>query len=110
MAAIIDLSGSVAVVTGGTRGVGAGITRALLAAGAEVVTCARRPPDEPVEAAGRTARFLPVDLRDPEAVAGFFDRVRDDHGRLDTLVNNAGGPPSGCSTRAAPSARPGSSN
>ncbi|MGW1928821.1 SDR family oxidoreductase [Streptomyces sp. NPDC001919] len=93
MAVTIDLSGSVAVVTGGTRGVGAGIARALLEAGAEVVTCARRAPDEPVEAAGRTARFLPVDLRDPAAVTAFFDRVRDDHGRLDVLVNNAGGTP-----------------
>ncbi|MFP1624748.1 SDR family oxidoreductase [Streptomyces sp. 5K101] len=93
MAAITDLSGSVAVVTGGTRGVGAGITRALLEAGAQVVTCARRPPDKPVEAAGRTARFLPLDLRDPEAVGKFFERVRNDHGRLDTLVNNAGGTP-----------------
>lgn len=93
MAVTIDLSGSVAVVTGGTRGVGAGITRALLEAGAEVVTCARRAPDAPVTAAGRTARFLPVDLRDPDAVTAFFERVRDDHGRLDTLVNNAGGTP-----------------
>ncbi|MFE3903361.1 SDR family oxidoreductase [Streptomyces sp. NPDC059153] len=93
MAVTIDLSGSVAVVTGGTRGVGAGITRALLDAGAEVVTCARRAPDKPIEAAGRTARFLPVDLRDPAAVADFFDRVRGDHGRLDVLVNNAGGTP-----------------
>ncbi|WP_426367776.1 SDR family oxidoreductase [Streptomyces sp. E-08] len=93
MPVTIDLSGSVAVVTGGTRGVGAGITRALLEAGAEVVTCARRAPEKPVEAAGRTARFLPVDLRDPAAVAGFFDRVREDHGRLDVLVNNAGGTP-----------------
>ncbi|MFV6026904.1 SDR family oxidoreductase [Streptomyces sp. NPDC056264] len=93
MAVTIDLSGSVAVVTGGTRGVGAGIARALLQAGAEVVTCARRAPDRPVEAAGRTARFLPVDLREPAAVTGFFDRVRDDHGRLDVLVNNAGGTP-----------------
>ncbi|WP_411108946.1 SDR family oxidoreductase [Streptomyces sp. c-19] len=93
MAVITDLSGSVAVVTGGTRGVGAGITRALLEAGAEVVTCARRPPDTPVEADGRTARFLPVDLRDPTAVGDFFARVRDDHGRLDLLVNNAGGTP-----------------
>ncbi|MEU2657748.1 SDR family oxidoreductase [Streptomyces sp. NPDC007325] len=93
MAVTIDLSGSVAVVTGGTRGVGAGITRALLEAGAEVVTCARRPPDAPVTAAGRTARFLPVDLRDPEAVTALFERVRDDHGHLDTLVNNAGGTP-----------------
>ncbi|MFC9392496.1 SDR family oxidoreductase [Streptomyces sp. NPDC057027] len=93
MPVTIDLSGSVAVVTGGTRGVGAGIARALLEAGAEVVTCARRPPDQPVEAAGRTARFLPVDLRDPAAVTEFFDRVRADHGRLDVLVNNAGGTP-----------------
>ncbi|EST36543.1 SDR family oxidoreductase [Streptomyces roseochromogenus] len=93
MATIIDLSGRVAVVTGGTRGVGAGITRALLAAGAEVVTCARRPPDEPVGAAGRIAEFHPVDLRDPEAVHAFFERVRAAYGRLDTLVNNAGGTP-----------------
>ncbi|MFF3603843.1 SDR family oxidoreductase [Streptomyces sp. NPDC002463] len=93
MPVTIDLSGSVAVVTGGTRGVGAGMARALLEAGAEVVTCARRPPDKPVEAAGRTARFLPVDLRDPAAVTEFFDRVRADHGRLDVLVNNAGGTP-----------------
>ncbi|WP_086830261.1 SDR family oxidoreductase [Streptomyces sp. NRRL B-24572] len=93
MPVTIDLSGSVAVVTGGTRGVGAGIARALLEAGAEVVTCARRAPEKPVEAAGRTARFLPVDLRDPAAVADFFTRVHEDHGRLDVLVNNAGGTP-----------------
>ncbi|MEV5548300.1 SDR family oxidoreductase [Streptomyces sp. NPDC052309] len=93
MAAIIDLSGKVAVVTGGTRGVGAGITRALLEAGAQVVTCARRTPDKPVEAAGRTARFLPLDVRDPQAVGGFFEQVRSEYGRLDTLVNNAGGTP-----------------
>ncbi|SEB68582.1 SDR family oxidoreductase [Streptomyces sp. TLI_105] len=93
MPVTIDLSGTVAVVTGGTRGVGAGIARALLEAGAEVVTCARRAPDKPVEAAGRTARFIPLDLRDPAAVTAFFARVRDDHGRLDVLVNNAGGTP-----------------
>jgi NAD(P)-dependent dehydrogenase (short-subunit alcohol dehydrogenase family) len=57
------------------------------------VTCARRAPDKPVEAAGRTARFLPVDVREPEAIGGFFERVRSDYGRLDTLVNNAGGTP-----------------
>ncbi|MFG3722951.1 SDR family oxidoreductase [Streptomyces massasporeus] len=93
MADITDLSGRVAVVTGGTRGVGAGITRALLEAGAEVVTCARRPADHPVAAAGRTARFLPVDLRDEEAVAAFFAQVGGEYGRLDVLVNNAGGTP-----------------
>ncbi|MER6732025.1 SDR family oxidoreductase [Streptomyces puniciscabiei] len=93
MAAVIDLTGRVTVVTGGTRGVGAGIARAFLEAGADVVTCARRPPEAPVEAAGRTARFLPVELRDTDAVGAFFARVRDEYGRLDTLVNNAGGTP-----------------
>ncbi|MGJ5749606.1 NAD(P)-dependent dehydrogenase (short-subunit alcohol dehydrogenase family) [Streptomyces puniciscabiei] len=93
MAAVIDLTGRVTVVTGGTRGVGAGIARAFLEAGADVVTCARRPPQAPVEAAGRTARFLPVELRDTDAVGAFFERVRDEYGRLDTLVNNAGGTP-----------------
>ncbi|MEI5009735.1 SDR family oxidoreductase [Streptomyces sp. PmtA] len=89
----MELDGRVAVVTGGTRGVGAGIARAFLAAGADVVVCARRPPDAPVASAGRAARFLPVDLRDPAAVEGFFAEVARRHGRLDVLVNNAGGAP-----------------
>ncbi|MGW6566201.1 SDR family oxidoreductase [Streptomyces sp. NPDC054975] len=89
----MELDGRVAVVTGGTRGVGAGIARAFLGAGARVVVCARRPPDEPVEAAGRAADFVPLDLRDRAAVAGFFAGVGERYGRLDVLVNNAGGTP-----------------
>ncbi|MFF3398433.1 SDR family oxidoreductase [Streptomyces sp. NPDC002659] len=83
----MELDGRVAVVTGGTRGVGAGIARAFVRAGATVVICARRPPEVPV--AG--AEFVPLDLRDPAAVGEFFDGVVARHGRLDTLVNNAGG-------------------
>ncbi|MFG2826729.1 SDR family oxidoreductase [Streptomyces sp. NPDC048434] len=93
MSLALDLSGQLAVVTGGTRGVGAGIARAFLQAGAEVVVCARRPPDTPVTAAGRRAHFRPLDLRDPAAVRTFFAQVMADHGRLDCLVNNAGGTP-----------------
>ncbi|MFE3767038.1 SDR family oxidoreductase [Streptomyces sp. NPDC059104] len=89
----MELKGRVIVVTGGTRGVGAGIARAFLAAGAEVVVCARRPPEEPVAAGGREAAFTPVDLRDPGAVTEFFASVADRFGRLDCLVNNAGGTP-----------------
>ncbi|MFI5807075.1 SDR family oxidoreductase [Streptomyces sp. NPDC051561] len=89
----MELDGRVVVVTGGTRGVGAGIARAFLAAGAQVVVCARRPPEEPVELDGRTAGFRAVDLRDAEAVEEFFARVVADLGRLDVLVNNAGGTP-----------------
>ncbi|AJC53798.1 SDR family oxidoreductase [Streptomyces sp. 769] len=89
----LDLTGRVAVVTGGTRGVGAGIARAFLQAGAAVVVCARRPPDAPIAADGRTARFRPVDLREPDDVRELLQAVAADHGRLDCLVNNAGGTP-----------------
>ncbi|GAA3490035.1 SDR family oxidoreductase [Streptomyces cremeus] len=89
----MELDGRVAVVTGGTRGVGAGIARAFLAAGARVVVCARRPPDEPVEAAGRKAEFRSVDLRAAQAVEAFLAGVVESYGHLDVLVNNAGGTP-----------------
>ncbi|MFB6438011.1 SDR family oxidoreductase [Streptomyces sp. NPDC056411] len=102
MSLTLDLSGRLAVVTGGTRGVGAGIARAFLQAGAEVVVCARRPPDAPVRAAGRTARFRPLDLREPAAVREFFDRIATEYGRLDCLVNNAGGTPHRLLADAAP--------
>jgi len=81
----LDLRGRTVVVTGGTRGVGAGIARAFVAAGAEVVVCARRPPEVPL---GGT-EFCSVDLRDPGAVRTFFAGLP----RLDVLVNNAGGAP-----------------
>ncbi|WP_306322236.1 MULTISPECIES: SDR family oxidoreductase [unclassified Streptomyces] len=80
-----DLSGRVAVVTGGTRGVGAGIARAFARAGARVIICARRPPEVPVDG----CEFIPVDLRDAKAVEDLFAGLD----RVDVLVNNAGGTP-----------------
>ncbi|MFD7816920.1 SDR family oxidoreductase [Streptomyces sp. NPDC059785] len=77
--------GKVVVVTGGTRGVGAGVARAFAAAGARVVVCARRPPEAPCEG----VEFSPVDLRDAAATRAFFESLP----RLDVLVNNAGGSP-----------------
>ncbi|MFD7334674.1 SDR family oxidoreductase [Streptomyces violascens] len=89
----MELAGKAVVVTGGTRGVGAGIAKAFLGAGADVVVCARRPPDEPVELGSRKAEFRPLDLREPDGVRAFFASVAADYGRLDALVNNAGGTP-----------------
>ncbi|MEV5505600.1 SDR family oxidoreductase [Streptomyces orinoci] len=83
------MNGAVVVVTGGTRGVGAGIAGAFLRAGAQVIVCARRPPSEPVG----TARYLPVDVRKPALIQALLDRVAAEYGRLDVLVNNAGGTP-----------------
>ncbi|MEV8527087.1 SDR family oxidoreductase [Streptomyces sp. NPDC052000] len=89
----MELAGKAVVVTGGTRGVGAGIAKAFLDAGADVIVCARRPPEAAVESGGRKAEFRPLDLRDAEAVRDFFEAVAADHGHLDALVNNAGGTP-----------------
>ncbi|MDQ0602591.1 NAD(P)-dependent dehydrogenase (short-subunit alcohol dehydrogenase family) [Streptomyces canus] len=81
----MELKGRVVVVTGGTRGVGAGIARAFVSAGADVVVCARRPPEVPLEG----TEFVSLDVRDPDAVHAFFGALP----RLDVLVNNAGGGP-----------------
>ncbi|MFF5493043.1 SDR family oxidoreductase [Streptomyces aquilus] len=81
----MELKGRVAVVTGGTRGVGAGIARCFAQAGAEVVVCARRPPEVPLSG----AEFMPLDVRDHDAVHAFFAALP----RVDVLVNNAGGGP-----------------
>ncbi|MFI0406471.1 SDR family oxidoreductase [Actinomadura sp. 3N508] len=89
MSLTLDLGGKTAVVTGGVRGVGAGISRALLDAGADVVAVARREPETLPEAAGRTARFVSLDARDPDAAQAFADGLD----RVDVLVNNAGGAP-----------------
>ncbi|MEO1961392.1 MAG: SDR family NAD(P)-dependent oxidoreductase [Paracoccus sp. (in: a-proteobacteria)] len=97
MALSLDLTGKVVLVTGGTRGIGRGITSAFLQAGAHVVTCSRSEV-EPVP--GSTHRVC--DVRDAEAVTALVDEVVAEHGRLDVLVNNAGGAPSTDAATASP--------
>lgn len=92
----------IVLVTGGVRGVGAGITRAFLDAGHTVVTCARHRPDSPVVHGDRTAEFLVCDVRDEDQVRALVDGVLARHGRLDTVVNNAGGSPFALAADASP--------
>ncbi len=83
----LNLGGRVVLVTGGVRGVGAGISAVFAGQGATVVTCARRPVE------GLPYEFHGCDVRDPEAVAALVDTIVGRHGRLDVVVNNAGGSP-----------------
>ena len=91
MASHIDMAGKVAVVTGGGRGVGKGITERLLEHGAEVVVCGRSELTDLPTAAGRAASFVQADVRDPTQVQSVVDAALERHGRLDVMVANAGG-------------------
>jgi len=91
-----DLSGKVAIVTGTSRGVGVGISRKLLEAGATVIGCSRRPMDSLPAASGladaaeRSAQWV-CDQEDLRQIDSLVRRVVDRWGRVDILVNNAGG-------------------
>ncbi|QGP80528.1 SDR family oxidoreductase [Sphingobium sp. CAP-1] len=94
--------GKFAIVTGGTRGIGAAIVRRLLAEGYDVATCGRTPPEQPIMIDGRTAQFDACDIRDPAAVAGWIAALVARHGRIDLVVNNAGGSPQAEAATASP--------
>jgi len=76
----------VALVTGGTRGIGAGVARAFLRGGYDVAVTGRTPPSE--GSAGATW-YIEADSRDPVAVEAAVHSAVDRYGRLDCLVNNA---------------------
>ena len=83
----LQLTGRVVLVTGGVRGVGAGISAVFAEQGATVITCARR------EVEGLPYEFHACDVRDDAAVKAMIDAIVAKHGRLDIVVNNAGGSP-----------------
>jgi NAD(P)-dependent dehydrogenase (short-subunit alcohol dehydrogenase family) len=91
-----DFSDQVAVVTGGSRGVGAAIVRAFLNAGAKVVTCGRH--DADVDG----AVFVTADVRQPEEAHQVVATAVERFGRLDVLINNAGGSPHVMADEASP--------
>jgi len=87
-----DLSGKVAIVTGGGSGIGRQMAQGLAEAGAELVLCARKVERCEEAAAQMPTRALAVhcDVTDPESVEAMVARTVDELGRVDILVNNAG--------------------
>ena len=90
------LDGRVALVTGAGRGIGQGCALAFAEMGADVV-CAARTPDqieataEQVRGLGRRALAVPCDVMESAQLESLVERTREEFGRVDVLVNNAGG-------------------
>lgn len=92
---LFDLTGKVAIVTGASRGLGQYFGRALAGAGADLVVTSRdagRLSDfvEEIEAMGRRALPLALDVREEESIRAMVDAAHDHYGRIDILINNAG--------------------
>jgi NAD(P)-dependent dehydrogenase (short-subunit alcohol dehydrogenase family) len=90
----LTLEGKVAVVSGGTRGIGARTAEVFIAEGAKVVIAGRRKDrDEKLaQTLGESASFIPTDVSVEADVKAMIDHAVDRFGRLDCLVNNAGTP------------------
>ena len=91
---MLDLTGKVAIVTGGSRGIGRAIAMLLASRGAHVVAAARGDNAAgtvaDIEGAGRKAEAVPLEVTDTASIDAMISAVLARHGRIDILVNNAG--------------------
>lgn len=89
----LDFTGKSVIVTGGGKGIGAGISKCFLAAGANVVICGRTEPDVLPRSGDNIALFTSCDVREYEQIEACVQFAQDQFGRVDVLINNAGGAP-----------------
>lgn len=94
MAITLDFTGKVVLVTGGTKGVGAAVTQRFIDAGATVEICGRTEPEGHSHETA-PARFTALNVRDADELDAWVSAVLERHGRIDVVVNNAGGSPFG---------------
>lgn len=88
-----DLSGQVAIVTGGSTGLGLAITRCLVSAGAKVCVVSYEAPEQAAEALaefGDRTKFYQFDITNTAHTQTLADRIYQENGRIDILINNAG--------------------
>ncbi|HHQ47501.1 MAG TPA: glucose 1-dehydrogenase [Acidobacteria bacterium] len=93
-APMLDFSGKTALVTGASRGIGEAVARAMAALGARVILVSRKqeslePVAESIRAEGGEAVPMACHTGHPGEIAALFERIADDEGRLDVLINNA---------------------
>ncbi len=96
------MSGRTVIVTGGTKGLGRAIALRFLEQGADAIVCARNPPSTPIQAGDRQARFVAADVREADQIAAVVAAAIEATGRVDVLVNNAGGAPPADSATVSP--------
>ena len=92
---LFRLDGKIALVTGGTRGIGLGIVEALAQAGATVIVSSKTPKPEVIahlKGLGHSVEYLAADMESPEGPEALIDAALKKAGRIDILVNNAGSP------------------
>lgn len=94
--------GKTIIVTGGGRGIGHGISSAFARAGAELIICSRSPTDPFDADIAQQVHHISLDIRDAEAAKSLIDFAIEKTGRLDCLINNAGGGPPVASADASP--------
>ena len=95
MLSYFDLSEQVAIVTGGSQGIGFTLAKTLASAGAEIVIVNRRAPEgeaaaQSIRQGGGSAISIPADISQKKSVEEMVGKTLDRHGKIDVLVNDAG--------------------